>query len=68
METVFRYPVRHPYYNSVNFRLECALESLTQAMEVLPRDSMAWAMCFDSANDMRQLLGLPVEKFVEERA
>ena len=38
-------------------KMLCVLDALQESMYKLPKDSMEWAMCFDSANDVRKMLG-----------
>lgn len=33
------------------------LDALQESMNKLNKDSMEWAMCFDSANEVRKMLG-----------
>lgn len=39
------------------YKLECALGVFEEVMLVLDKDSMEYAQCFDSANDLREILG-----------
>ena len=44
-------------YQINEHELLCILDSLEEAMHKLPKESVEWAMCFDSANDVRKIVG-----------
>ncbi len=44
-------------YQMDEHTLLCVLDALQESMHKLNKDSMEWAMCFDSANEVRKMLG-----------